>query len=72
MYVQFGFETNTTITENQPFFISVEIHEIQFNNMQFEFLQIIQIILLGMHHLRDSLAQENSTELWNIFILESP
>ena len=63
MYVQFGFETNTIITENQLFFISVEIHEIQFNNMQFEFLQIIQIILLGMHHLRDSLAQENSTEL---------
>ena len=45
MYVQFGFETNTIITENQLFFISVEIHEIQFNNMQFEFLQSIQIIL---------------------------
>ena len=45
MYVQFGFERNTIITENQLFFISVEIHEIQFNNMQFEFLQSIQIIL---------------------------
>ena len=45
MYVQFGFETNTIINENQLFFISVEIHEIQFNNMQFEFLQSIQIIL---------------------------